>query len=176
MDKPADLEVVYRADFVHDDDGLFALALETLDWDSRFASRRTASCGIAYNYSGIAYPDKPVPDFIAMLFRDVARVVGHSVNNCLANYYPDGRSSMGFHSDSGDRIVFGTTTSIVSLGAPRSIVFRGKDDRTKSFALELASGSLLVMGARVQDMWQHGLPRTALSGPRISLTLRNLVA
>ncbi len=82
MHLPAGLELVYRPSFVSDDAGLLARALEALVWDDRMASRRTSSCGIAYNYSGIAYPDTPVPDFIALLFRDVARVVGHPVNNC----------------------------------------------------------------------------------------------
>jgi alkylated DNA repair dioxygenase AlkB len=175
MHLPAGLEVLYRPGFVADDAGLLSRALEALDWDRRMASRRTASCGIAYNYSGISYPDTPVPDFIALLFRDVSTVVGHPINNCLANHYPDGISSMGFHSDSGERVVPGTTTSLISLGGARRIVFRDKKDRRTSFDLELASGSLLVMGSGVQDCWQHGLPRTEFAEPRVSLTLRHLV-
>ncbi len=175
MNTPVDLEISYRLGFATDEASLFHQAAASLEWDDRMASRKTASCGMAYNYSGISYPDAPVPDFLAPLFRDVGAIVGHDLNNCLANYYMDGLSSMGFHSDSGERVVPGTTTSIVSLGGARKIVFRRKVDRAQEFELELAPGSLLVMASSVQDLWQHGLPRMALAAPRISLTLRHLV-
>lgn len=174
MNTPADLEIIYRTRLVEDVAGLFHLAMTSLTWDDRMASRKTASCGVAYNYSGISYPDAPVPEFIAGVMKDIEAVVGHPLNNCLANYYPEGASSMGFHADSGERVVPGSTTSVLSLGAPRRIVFRRKKDRAQLFELDLAPGSLLVMAASVQGGWQHGLPRVDHAGPRISLTFRHL--
>lgn len=175
MDTHSDLEITYRELFIAPESNLFLVALESLRWDDRMAARRTASCGVAYNYSGISYPDTPIPEFLTTVIREIEAIVGHPINNCLANYYPDGNSSMGFHSDSAERVVPGTTTSVVSLGASRRIVFRRKDDRTKILWLDLPSGSLLIMASSVQNAWKHGLPRVAHAGPRISLTFRHLV-
>ncbi|MEY3037468.1 MAG: hypothetical protein RL143_35, partial [Pseudomonadota bacterium] len=39
--------------------------------------------------------------------------------------------------------------------------------------IELASGSLLIMGPELQHLWQHALPkRLRVSQPRINLTFR----
>lgn len=154
---------------------LFDASLEQLAWDDRMRARKTASCGVAYNYSQMTYPDAPVPALLAPVIASVEAVVGHTITNCLANFYVDGTSTMGFHSDSGEAVVPGTTTSILSLGAPRTLSFRRKSDRSTEWPIDLSSGSLLVMQASVQDDWQHGLHATPEAGPRISLTFRHLV-
>lgn len=156
-------------------DGLLRAALAHLPWDDRMRARRTASTGVAYNYSGISYPNVPLPPFLQQVCLDIEEVVGHKVTNCLANYYPTGTSRMGFHSDSADGIVEGTTTSIISLGDARALTFRLKANREYRVERLLEAGSLLVMEHDLQDEWQHGLLPNEAAGPRMSLTFRHIV-
>lgn len=167
-------EITYLTGFVTDPARLFREATSALTWDARLRSRRTASCGMAYNYSGIRYPDTEMPEVIAALARQIAAVVAHPITNCLANHYETGASTMGFHSDSSEGVVPGSTTSIVSLGATRVLTFRRKARRTDTRAVRLEPGSLLVMAATVQDDWQHALLATDEPGPRVSLTFRHV--
>ncbi|APR87414.1 Alkylated DNA repair protein [Minicystis rosea] len=155
---PPPLAVRLVPDFVPDPASLWEQATSELLWDDRIRARRTASVGIAYNYSGIWYPDVPMPDFISTLATRVAALVAHPITNCLANFYPTGESKMGFHADAAEGIVPGTSTSILSLGARRPLVFKPKSggDARPEFALD--PGSLLIMDASVQDHWLHALP------------------
>lgn len=169
------LDVLYTPGFAPDHARLFNLARHELAWDSRMAARQTASCGLAYNYSGNVYPDVPMPTFILELASRIAAAVSHPITNCLANLYLTGESRMGFHSDSAAGIAPMTSTAIVSLGAARTLTLRakGSHERTASYLLE--PGSLFVMAASVQDIWQHALLPEACAEPRISLTFRHIV-
>src|SRR5262249_13134080 len=80
-------------------EALFIRIRDETSWDQRMRARKTASFGVAYNYSGIEYPDVPMPAHLLELAQRVAATVGHPINNCLVNFYPDGLSTMGFHSD-----------------------------------------------------------------------------
>lgn len=102
----------------------------------------------------------------------VAPALGFAPNNCLLNYYEDGQSSMGFHSDSSEELVEGTGVAIVSLGSERAIVFRSEADRSREFSYVLPGGSLLYMSQAIQTQWLHAIPKVEHAGPRISMTFR----
>ncbi len=144
----------------------------SITWDTRMRARLTASFGAPYDYSGITYPPVPMPPDLRALAESVEGVVGHRITNCLINFYPDGESRMGFHSDSYEHLEPGTTVSILSLGGPRMLRFRRKDAKERIVNLRLDSGSLLVMRQRVQDEWLHALPPEPTAPPRMSLTFR----
>jgi len=76
------------------------------------------------------------------------------------NYYMDGSSKMGFHSDQTDILEEGTGVGIISLGATRILRFRSIEDKsiTKDFALP--SGSFIYMTNEVQELWQHAIPKS----------------
>lgn len=171
-DASATPEIVYLPRFVADPTLLFERVLRDTVWDERMRARRTASWGIAYNYSGISYADVPFPAYLAELASRVAEQVHHPVNNCLANWYADGASTMGFHSDATADLVPASTVAIVSLGAPRTLTFRPKAAKKHHLAYALAPGSMLVMAPSVQRDWQHALLAAEEAGPRISLTFR----
>ena len=166
---------IYLPNIVPEPAVLLRDALARLHWDQRMRSRQTASVGIAYNYSGISYPNVPLPPFVVGLVRQIEAVVGHRITNCLANYYPTGASRMGFHSDSGRGVVDGTTTAILSLGASRALTFRHKERREVHLTQQLESGSLFVMAYEIQGNWEHALLPAEATGPRMSLTFRHLV-
>jgi alkylated DNA repair dioxygenase AlkB len=87
------------------------------------------------------------------------------------NYYRDGRDSVAFHRDRELRHLEDTIVAIVTLGAQRPFLIRPRGGG-HSRDLSPASGDLLVMGGRAQADWEHGVPKVADRGPRISVTWR----
>jgi alkylated DNA repair dioxygenase AlkB len=153
---------------------LFTTLLESVDWDTRMRARQTASYGRPYNYSQMRYPARPIHPALVPMIAAATAIVGFSPDNCLLNLYPDGAASMGFHSDARADLEAGTGVVVLSLGSPRSLVFRDKLDHGQTHALRLAPGSLIVLADAIQDRWQHAIPSDPAAGPRISVTLRRL--
>src|SRR5437763_661185 len=73
-------------------------------------------------------------------------------NVCLANYYANGKESIGLHSDKEE---LGDTWSIasISLGTTRNFYFQQKGNRSNNQTIALHHGSLLQMGPGTQDNW-----------------------
>ncbi len=161
--------------FVSEPERLLAQLQRTIAWDTRMRARLTASFGAPYDYSGITYPPVPLLPELDALARRIEGEAHHPLTNCLINFYPEGDSQMGFHSDSYARLPPESTVCIVSLGGPRTLRFRDKPARARLVDVPLASGSLLIMAARVQEEWMHALPSEPGASPRMSLTLRQVV-
>lgn len=87
------------------------------------------------------------------------------------NYYRDGRDSVAFHRDRELRELDDTLIAIVTLGARRPFLVRPLGGGA-SRDLAPASGDLLVMGGACQQRFEHGVPKLARCGPRISMTWR----
>lgn len=155
---------------------LFAELLATVDWDTRMKARQTASYGAPYDYSQLTYPRRPMHPALVPTLAAVRETVGFEPDNCLLNYYVDGESSMGFHADAREDLEPGTGVVILSLGSPRSLVFRRKQAREHVVEFRLQPGSLVLMPAAMQDEWQHAIPREPGAGARISVTFRKLRA
>ncbi len=89
------------------------------------------------------------------------------------NYYRDGRDSVAFHRDRELRELDDTLIAIVTLGARRPFLLRPLGRRgVRSRDLAPASGDVLVMGGACQRGWEHGVPKAAHAGPRVSATWR----
>ena len=176
MNPPA-LDGMYwlEDEFLPDAGSLFASLANSMIWDTRIRARKVASCGVPYNYSGIVWPESPMPPELLPVLERVAAKVGFVPNNCLLNFYPDGRSTMGFHRDSVEELVPSTGIAVVSLGAEREIAFRSEADKSRVIRRLLTSGSLLYMTPDLQTDWKHAIEATDASvGGRISLTFRRL--
>lgn len=174
MNAPLLPDLQYTPNFAPCPSALFEQARRELAWDTRLRLRHTASTGLAYNYSGITYPDRPMPEFLRAVADAISATVAHPITNCLANLYDGDESQMGFHSDSADGIVPQTSTSILSLGGERKLTFRSKDTERRRVTVPLEHGSLLVMRASVQELWKHALLPEPGVAPRISLTFRHI--
>ena len=94
------------------------------------------------------------------------------------NYYRDGRDSVAFHRDRELRELDDTLIGIVTLGARRPFLLRplvreshGRGER-RSRDLSPGSGDVLVMGGACPRAWEHGVPKVAGAGPRVSATWR----
>lgn len=87
------------------------------------------------------------------------------------NYYRDGNDSVAYHRDRELRDTSDTIVAILTLGAARPFHVRPLGGG-RSFDLRPGSGDLLVMGGRTQADWEHGVPKVAACGPRISASWR----
>lgn len=162
-------------DFLTEPDAIFTHVKETTDWDERMRARKTASFGVTYDYSGITYEPNVMPDYLQSICLEIQKELGFLPNNCLMNYYMDGNSSMGFHSDSAEALVPDTGVVIISLGSEREITYRKTAQRDIKKAFLLKSGSLLYMTEAMQQEWQHAILKKDSCGERISLTFRAVV-
>ncbi|MFP7722490.1 alpha-ketoglutarate-dependent dioxygenase AlkB family protein [Lysobacter sp. A3-1-A15] len=126
-----------------------------------------------YRYSGTRHAPHPWPAALLPVRERLARELGVPFNSVLANRYRDGRDCMGWHRDDERDLGPAPVIASVSLGATRRFVLRHVDRADERVALELASGSLLVMGEGSQRHYRHALPRTARPvGERVNLTFR----
>lgn len=57
--------ITFYENFLTNPDTLLADLLATVQWDERMAARKTASFGVAYNYSQISYPYQVMPTAFA---------------------------------------------------------------------------------------------------------------
>lgn len=168
--------ITFIEGFVKEHLSLFNDLQTNVIWDERMAARKTASYGVAYNYSQIEYPYQPLPESLKAIAERIGQTLGFTPNNCLLNYYLDGSSSMGFHADQTDILVENTGVVIVSLGVTRTLSFRKINDKQTTCDYDLVSGSLLYMDNEVQRHWQHAIPKDNTTNGRISLTFREIAS
>lgn len=137
-------------------------------------ARKTASFGEAYNYSQIEYPYQEFLPELKEINQKVSPIIGFEPNNCLINYYLDGKSKMGYHSDQIDILEPQTGVAIISVGAVRTLKFRNILNPELFESFELTAGSLIYMTQEVQKIWQHSIPQSNTEEGRISITLRKM--
>jgi len=103
----------------------------------------------------------PVPSTAPAAIRDAAsRVAGHlgmPFNSVGLNLYRDGRDGMGWHCDDEPELGSAPVIASLSLGATRRFCFKHKRAGSKSIALELPHGSLLMMRGDTQKNFRHAL-------------------
>jgi alkylated DNA repair dioxygenase AlkB len=153
---------------------LYTELRDRIEWDLRMSARHTACYGLSYNYSGVSYENKPMHPLLVPLCTKLEETLGFEPNSCLINYYLDGRSKMGFHSDEIDNLEAGTQIIIISLGTERKLSFRSKADYEQRRQYLLPHGSLLYMSQRTQEFWSHAIKRANVLDGRISLTFRRI--
>ncbi len=131
-----------------------------------------ADAGVVYRYSGVEHVGTGWTPTLLDVKQRVERAAGTTFNGVLLNLYRDGNDSMGRHADAERELGSNPLVASVSLGAVRSFVLRHSTGKEKR-VLDLAHGSLLVMGGTLQHHWVHELPKTKQPvGERINLTLR----
>jgi alkylated DNA repair dioxygenase AlkB len=113
-----------------------------------------------------------LPHPVLVVARDaLERRYGHRFGNPGMNLYRDGADSVAFHRDRELRRLDDTLVAIVTLGGRRPFLVRPHGGG-RSRDLAPASGDLLVMGGRCQLDWEHGVPKVARSGVRLSVSWR----
>lgn len=131
-----------------------------------------ADPGVIYRYSGVEHAGRGWAPSLLDILQRVEQATAATFNGVLLNLYRDGHDSMGRHSDAEPELGPNPLVASVSLGAVRSFVLRHSASKEKR-ALDLAHGSLLVMGGTLQHHWVHELPKTQQPiGERINMTFR----
>ena len=172
-----------------DADGLLEALLALPDWapdrirmfGREYSTPRSIAWygdpGATYRYSGVMHQPLAWPACIADLRERLRRETALEFNGALANYYRDGRDSMGWHSD--DERGLGTRPVIasVSVGATRRFLLRHRTRRdVATVEIELGHGSLFVMRGATQKLWKHSLPKSSRCvGARVNLTFRQVL-
>ena len=167
--------IIHIEHFIDHPAGLFDILSTTVRWDERMTARKTASFGKAYNYSQMAYPYQVFLPELSLIIKQLEPVIGFEPNNCLINYYQDGKSKMGYHSDQTDILEKGTGIAIISVGETRNLKFRNIADQSVFIEYELTPGSLIYMTQEIQTLWQHAIPKSDTNNGRISFTFREIV-
>lgn len=167
--------ILHIAHFIENPEQLFDLLVANVTWDERMTARKTASFGKAYNYSQIEYPYQEFLPELQNIIQNLKPVIGFEANNCLINYYLDGKSKMGYHSDQTDILEKNTGIAIVSVGETRTLKFRNIQNPEEFVSYELTPGSLIYMTQEIQDFWQHAIPKSNTEKGRISLTFRQIL-
>jgi alkylated DNA repair dioxygenase AlkB len=166
-------------------DRLMSSLMQEIDWEQHFlklfgrdvaAPRLSCWMGDAdavYTYSRTRFEPRPWTPAVTSLRDDLRERLGVRFNSALANLYRDGRDSMGWHSDDEPELGSQPLIASLSFGADRTFRLRSRATHEAALSIELARGSLLVMGGHTQTLYQHALPkRTRVSGARINLTFR----
>ena len=115
--------------------------------------------------------DGPGHPVLAQAAAALSRYYGLALDRISLAYYRDGRDSVAWHGDRLGHLVDDTVVAILSVGAPRRFLLRPAAGGS-SRAFDLGWGDLLAMGGSCQRSWQHGVPKTALAGARISIQFR----
>ncbi len=167
--------ITYIEHFLGQPGHLFTYLETNAAWDTSMASRKTASYGVAYNYSQITYPYQEMLAPLKDVAAAIESTIGFLPNNCLINYYLDGKSKMGFHSDQTDILAEDTGVAIVSLGETRTLRFKNIADKETIVDYPLPSGSLIYMTQAIQEEWLHAIPKSDTDLGRMSLTFRKII-
>ena len=168
--------IIHIEDFLSNSAQIFNQLKAQVVWDQRMTARKTASYGVAYNYSQMSYPYQTMPLNLQQICTDLQQVIGFEPNNCLINYYIEGKSQMGFHSDQTDILELNTGIAIVSLRQTRILRFRNISNREQTKDFDLTTGSLFYMCQELQANWEHAIPKSKADGERMSLTFRKIEA
>ncbi len=127
---------------------------------------------VPYEYSGLRWESREMPELLNTAKLKIKYLFGIDFNSVLCNLYRTGQDSVGWHYD--DEALFGNNPEVCSLsfGAKRLFKMRRKDNNKIKQDFELEDGSLLFMPKGTQETWQHSIPKSDTSEPRINLTFR----
>ena len=108
---------------------------------------------------------------MAKLRERIEKLLNKEFEMAMCLYYPDGNYFAPYHSDqktSGHKTILPS----ISLGEIREFSF--KDNISEEvYSLDLANGSLLIMGDYCQDRYTHSLPKKPkYKNGRINITFR----
>lgn len=181
---PGDGSMVYHPGFLTPDDcnELMAGLLDEVPWEERpitvfgrtvMQPRLTCWFGdVSYSYSGITLKPRPWSKRLAGLKSALEEFTGRQFNSVLANLYRHGQDSMGWHADDEPELGPEPFIASISVGQTRRFRIRHRDTK-ETVAIDLESGSLVIMSGLSQQCWKHEVPKSQrVTEPRINLTFR----
>ncbi len=185
---PSDGSMVYHPGFLslRDSEDLMAGLMQEVPWEERAITvfgrkvmQPRLACwygDVSYSYSGITLEPRSWLPRLSRLKSLVESASETRFNSVLVNLYRNGSDSMGWHAD--DEPELGPEPCIASISVGQVRRFRIRHRETKeTVAIDLESGSLLIMSGRSQQCWMHEVPKARrITEPRINLTFRYVYA
>jgi alkylated DNA repair dioxygenase AlkB len=146
---------------------------------------------MGYRFSGVMHEAVPVPAELQCYMTYANRVcapylpMGIQFNMMFVNWYADGHSYIGFHSDDETQLhkdVHGETLVFsLSFGASREFVLHTRDEvvdeSARNVKLTLAHHDAILMGGLCQTTHKHAVPKLSGKkadsvGRRVNITFR----
>ena len=136
---------------------------------------------VPYKYGNVVHEPQPYPDSGAL--RDIIGQLTTQIDypnfnmdnySCLITLYEDGESCIPFHSDNEFSLVPNSFIYTVSIGGQRELIFRNTSESLQPRSYTLDDGSVHRMSSDSQYFWEHSVPKSQATEPRISLTFRHL--
>lgn len=147
--------------------------LANIDWQANRRLMYEREVDVPRLMAHVSAHDPSLPNALREALDCVRRLDGSPFNSIGMNLYRDGRDSVAPHNDKLHHMVEGMPVMLLSLGATRDMVIRGKRAPHRRIVLPLHAGSLLSMDWTSQFHYDHGIPKTKDAvGPRISLAFR----
>ena len=159
--------------WVSDPDGLFATALDALQWREgveRIRGEEVARPRLVSSFGQDGVP--PGLEVFRQMSSSLSERYDVALDRITCNLYRDGRDSVAWHGDRIARDLPSATVAIVSLGEARSFRIRPKGGGS-SIGWPAGRGDLIVMGGSCQRTHDHAIPKVARAGPRIAVMFRH---
>lgn len=157
-----------------DPDELFATLLASVRWEQRerwMYDRMVTEPRLTAEIARLV--DAPHPALVAAADA-LSEIYGVRYDHLWLNHYRDGNDSTAWHRDHVSCRRPGCIVPVLSLGATRRFVLRRKEGGP-SIPFVVSSGTMFVMGGRVQDDWVHAVPKsTHVVGARISVNFQSM--
>ena len=128
---------------------------------------------LKYTYSGLTLHASPWLNELLAIKQKIESIDDNQYNSCLLNLYRDGEDYMGWHQDNEKELGNNPAIASISFGATRTFQLYYKDQPQTKVALELDTGSVLIMKGNTQTFWKHRIPKQKrITESRINLTFR----
>lgn len=132
--------------------------------------------GVSYSYLGVTMEALPWTGVLQQIKEQIETEFDVKFNCCVLSQYRDGADYVGWHRDHNKSLGEYPFIASVSFGASRIFQFRSYEDKIPIISVDLTHGSLLIMKAETQRLWEHRLPKTVLpKSVRINLTFQLVI-
>ena len=157
--------------FLHGPDDVCAELIESVAWTQHRRTMFDRELDDPRLSKWFAADAEPPHEVLADVRRVLTARYGRPFGGPGLNYYRDGRDSVASHRDRELREVDDALVAVLTLGAKRPFLIRPRGGG-RSFDIRPGSGDLLVMGGACQAHWEHGVPKVARAGARVSASWR----
>tara|TARA_B100001057_G_C22721103_1_gene899725 strand:+ start:277 stop:843 length:567 start_codon:yes stop_codon:yes gene_type:complete len=126
---------------------------------------------LTFEYSGKIMSSNPIPLYLKPVLKKIKKDFGINFDGILINYYINGKTNMGYHSDPIDK--WDNNFIIISLGSTRKFIFREKENKENKFEYIFNNGDLIYMYDDCQERYEHSVRKGNIENDeRISLVFK----
>ena len=135
-----------------------------------------------YSFSNLNHKSEQLPDEFKPYFdwaKSLSLYDGNKFNQVLVNWYINGHSYIGSHSDDESQLFPDSPILSISLGAERKFRIRDRQKKIVKDVL-LSDKTVVVMGGKFQKEFKHEIVKIngkkgELVGSRINITMRQFL-